>query len=419
MKKLKELLISLLILGVGAGGFVALKASRPRPTTVQVQERAWLVSVQTVHPRPVSPVLLLYGRVESPHLTTLRAALTADVLNVHVREGQWVSRGEILVELDQREAALGLAQREAELAELEAELENELRRYENDQRNLENERTLLELTRREVNRYRNLAARQLDTESRLETARLALEKQQMALAERELAIRSHDSRRGALQARLQRARALRDLAALDLDRTQVRAAFDGRIVDVQVSPGDRVRPGDALTSQFDASALEVRAQIPTRYLDQLRPPSGAGSNGAEYMRPLAATLHVRTRRIEATLQRLSAEVAPGRAGADAFFSLPPRSAQLLELGRTVELQLELPAVQDAVTLPSEALYGSDRIYRLIDDRLDAVTVQRLGEWRTPEGEPRLVVRSDRLASEDRVLITQLPSAVDGLKVRTP
>jgi HlyD family secretion protein len=76
----------------------------------------------------------------------------------------------------------------------------------------------------------------------------------------------------------------------------------------------------------------------------------------------------------------------------------------------------LPAVTDVVPIPSEALYGNDQVYLLQDSRMRAITVQRIGEHVAADGSRRLLVKNDRLDSDSQIIITQLPSAVDGHKV---
>ena len=89
----------------------------------------------------------------------------------------------------------------------------------------------------------------------------------------------------------------------------------------------------------------------------------------------------------------------------------------LALDQSVELALQLPALADSVALPYEALYGLDRIYLLENDRMHGVQVDRLGETRAGDGNRRVIVRSRELVPGARVIVTQLPNASDGLRVR--
>ena len=171
-----------------------------------------------------------------------------------------------------------------------------------------------------------------------------------------------------------------------------------------------MRIGDALIELFDPQAIELRAQVPSSYLAALRSGLNAGH-------PASATAMVDTASVQARLDRLSARIEPGRAGADALFSVDKSVANTLELGRTVQLAVSLPAVDDVVPVPAEALYGVDQIYLLDDSRMRAINVQRIGDFVDARGEHRLLVKSDQISVDAKIIVTQLPSAVDGLKVR--
>jgi hypothetical protein len=83
----------------------------------------------------------------------------------------------------------------------------------------------------------------------------------------------------------------------------------------------------------------------------------------------------------------------------------------------VELSVNLPVVHDSVALPYEAVYGTDRIYRLEGERMRTLQVERVGEQRSLDGSTRVLVRSPELQPGDKIVITQLPNAMDGLRVR--
>ena len=82
---------------------------------------------------------------------------------------------------------------------------------------------------------------------------------------------------------------------------------------------------------------------------------------------------------------------------------------MIHLARRIE-------VENVVELPYEALYGLDRVYRYQDGRMQPVTVERIGERRLEDGSVRLLVQSDDLRQGDKIVTTQLPNAVSGLRV---
>ncbi|MCY4284678.1 MAG: hypothetical protein OXC65_04960 [Thiotrichales bacterium] len=402
--------LPLLILVAGIGGMTALVKSKPEREALGVEERSWPVAAEAIEPGTVTPQLLLFALVDSPRVTHLSAAVTADVDAVDVLEGQRVGVDDRLLALDDREIRLIVAQRDAELAGFEADLEHETLRHRNNLVALKHEEELLALARREVARARDLADRNVGSQASLDQVRREEERQMLAVEQRRLAIREHDARRKQIEARLARAQAQRSQALLDLDRTRVHPPFFGRITEVFVSPGDRVRPGDRLVAMFDSGMLELRAQIPLRHLPVVR----AALEGGE---SLSARALVDGQEVRAELHRLTARVDRGSGGADGLFRVT-RGNAWLQLGRTVELVMDLPAIDNAVTAPREALYGTDRVFVLDGERMRSVEVERLGETRTAgRGDARLILRSPDLKPDGRLIVTHQPNAIDGLKVR--
>ena len=407
--RIVRIVLPVLILAAGIGGMTALVKSKPEREPLEAEERAWTVAAVPVEPGTVTPQLVLFARVDSPHIAQLSSAVTADVEAVDVLEGQRAGRNDRLLALDDREIRLVLAQRDAEMAEFEADLEHERLRHRNNLAALEHEKALLELARREVARARDLADRGVGSQASLDQVRRDEERQLLAVEQRRLAIREHESRRKQVEAKLARATAQQAQAMLDLERTRVYPPFEGRVTEVFVSPGDRVRPGDRLLAVYDTDTVELRAQIPIRRLPVVRAALDRGET-------LAARAVVDGREIRAVLHRLTAQVDPGSGGADGLFRVTEGNAWL-QIGRTVEIILDLPPIHDAVTIPREALYGTNRVFVLDGERMKSVEVERLGEIHAGEGDGRLILRSPHLKASDRMIVTHLPNAIDGLKVK--
>jgi multidrug efflux pump subunit AcrA (membrane-fusion protein) len=400
----------LLILGGGMAVAAAFVATRPKATPVTVSEKAWLVSATPASPGAFAPMVPLYGRVESLWSSALTAGIAADVVEVPVIEGDEVEEGDLLVRLDERDARLVLDQRAAELEEAEARIAAEQIAHQANTDALPRERMLLQLAEAELRRTQDLVRKKAGSQSTLDTARQAVERQAISLRAREQLVAGHAASLAELEARRARAEALRDQARLELARTRVTAPFPGRIARVLVSPGKRVRVGDAVIELYDTTALVVRALLPSRYLPEIRGAirSGETLRAAGRLEGLAVT---------AGLLRLAGAVAGGSGGLEGLFRIE-QGAEFLQEGRFVNLDLALPVQEGIVALPHEAIYGTDRIY-VVDgeSRLRAVRVSRVGETREGDAGSRVLVRSPDLQPGDLVMTTQLPNAIDGLLVR--
>ncbi len=399
-----------LILLLAGAAAAALIASKPKPKPVTVAERAWLVAAETVAARRYRPGVTLYGRIESLWSSQLTAGVAADVREVAVVEGDRVAKGQVLVRLDDRDARLQLLQREAELRQAEARIAAEQLRHEANLETLPRERQLLALTRGEVARLQDLVTKKVGAQSQLDTARQAAEKQAIALSARQQGVDEHPSRLAEVEGVRARAAALRDQAILEVERCEVRAPFNGRIVEVMVSPGRRTRVGDPLVDLFDTDALVLRAQLPARHLPVVRAARAAGE-------PLIVHGEIDGVSISGELRSLAGEATSGTGGVDGLFTVTTGADEVSQ-GRFVRLELALPETGGLVALPHEALYGTDRIYTIDEQsRMRPQRVERVGEWRDPDGDIRVLVRAVDLPDGARVVTTQLPAALDGLLVR--
>jgi multidrug efflux pump subunit AcrA (membrane-fusion protein) len=121
----KKVFLPVLLLAIGIGGFLALKATRSKPPTAPPKEPVWRVETVPVALQKASPILVLNGRVESPDQTRAAAPGVGRVLTVKVREGQRVAPGQVLLELDPRDFDPKVDQARGEALELDAAIKSE------------------------------------------------------------------------------------------------------------------------------------------------------------------------------------------------------------------------------------------------------------------------------------------------------
>ena len=399
-------LLPLLMIALGIAGFLLLKATRPEPAEVSATERSWLVQVQKVKPTRATPVLPLYGEVVAPDLQTITATLAGRIDRLPVREGQQVSEGDLLVALDSADIEPVLAQARAQVADLEAQVRSEQVRYRNDQQSLESEKAILDNARRQFERIQSLVERNLASRENLEAATDALARAELTVRTRERAIAEHPARLQSLEARLSQARASLSSAELDGERAVSTAPFDGMVTNLQVAAGDQVSRNQALLSIYPIQGLEVRARVPQMYLGELVDALAKGAT-------LTATTEDSGQRFE--LVRFAGLSDP--AGTEAVLELNGESGALRP-GALQPLLLQRPARDNLIAIPFSALYGADSVYIMTDDnRMQRVTVQRVGEALSENGERRLLIASEHLKPGMRLITTHLPNAITGLKVK--
>jgi len=412
--RIVKFLLPLLIVAAGVGMFSWLTVTAKPPEPLRPEVRAPAVSVRVAEKVTASPTLRIFGRVEAPTLSVLTAGVEADVLEVAVLEGDAVQRGQTLIVLDDVDAALELRQRRSELADIEAQLESDRIKLQSDRSALKTEESLLALQHKAVERAAQLARSKAGSEAALDRARQDEEGQRLAVIQRRQSIDDFPARRRQLQARRDRAEAALMRAERARGRTLVTAPFSGRITQVMVSEGERVNLGGQLLQLYDESRLELRAQVPSNDLPALQQALAAG-------RAVTAAVLDRDQfgrgqePIELVLHRLSAQVAAGRGGIDGFFRA--RRGRLPVPGGTLEINLQLPALDNVVLLSPDSLYGRERIYLVRDNVLQSSPVRRLGRLSDGRGEALLIVDGADFEEGDLILDSRLPQAINGLKVQ--
>lgn len=400
-------IITLMIIVAAILLFLLLIRSPSAVNDKRSQEKSWLVNAVTIKKGAYQPNLILYGVIESPQSTVIEASINADVLETPVLEGESVKKNDLLIRLDDRETKLLLQQRIAEENELTAQIAAEKNRHQRDLKAYEVEKNLFEINKRAVARQVKLAKQQYGSRSDIENAEKSLHQQELALANRELSINDHQNRIAQLQAKLLRAQALREQAELDLDRTTLESPFNGRVTKLFVSVGSRVQPGESLIRLFDIDEFEIRAQIPNSYVPVIR-------QSITKKQPLNGIAMIDNTKIPIELSRLAGEVTSSRGGVDAIFSFDTNDN--LALGRSTEIHLDLPVVDNAFLIPSTAMYGNQRLYIVNNDKMKSVKVTVHGVIHDFQGSENMIVRSEQLKEGDLIVATQLPNARDGLKI---
>ncbi len=390
---------------------IVFKQSAPKAPAI---ERVWPIEHQVVQLGSYQPELILYGRIESRQVASLKSAVTAYVADTPVLEGQSVKKGQLLVQLDPIDAQQLLAQAEAEVARIENELNVQKNRNIIDSSTIELEGELLKLLERSVEREQELTKRNLAARSTLEVAELASVRQEIQNKERVLALQNHEAIVKQLEANLASAVARKNLAALNVERTAIKAPFDGIIKQRMISQGDRVEPNTPLIEIYATSELELRAQASTSRLKEL-------SQAMDQGKVISAQLDG-YEAIKVQLDRLAGEIEAQEAGIDVIFAIH-ESNPVLKLGQALKVTVYLPEQTELLMLPRTALYESPEgayLYQVIEENdqevLQAIQAKVVGERFVDDR--GFVLLQANIKPNTKVLTTRLPYARNGLKVTT-
>ncbi len=402
-----KFILPILVLLIAAAIYFSLvngKTERDKPA---LTEKVWQIEVITAQQQELSPSITLYGRIESPEQLKAAAPGGGIVEKVFVRNGASVKQGQQLVTMDRRDFAASMLQAEADLRDIDNQIAELKIRYQSNLTSLSTERELLGLAEAEVQRLVKLKKQNLSADTQISSARSESGRQRLAVTSRQLDVDSYPAKLQILQARRDRTRAELDQARLAMTRSEVHAPFDAIISAVEVAAGDRVSLGQMLISMFPVNNLEIRAHLPINYIKSVQRAIADGQN-------LDASVPDREDLGRFPLLRLAGEAEA--TGIDVYFAIGSVPGQLRP-GELLPLSLKLPLESGIFAVPYQAIYGNSRLYRVDEDRLQAVDVRSIGQARTANGQILVLIRSDDIESGDLIAITHLPNAVSGLKVK--
>jgi len=224
-------------LGVIGAAVVALRLTvmRPRPVDVRVARVARGTVEETVSSTKA-------GSLRSRRSTDLSAEVAGSVAAIHAREGTRVRRDDVLVSLNCRDPKAAHEAARRELHVLESLLaETRARRDE---------------TRRERERLEGLRAAG-------SVSRIQIDQADTQVAALAASLEAAD-------ARVQAHRASMERAGIAVDKCEIRAPFDGVVVERYIEIGEWAVPGRVALRLLDPEHLYVRAELDEVDLAELR-----------------------------------------------------------------------------------------------------------------------------------------------------
>ncbi len=405
-----------------------IMATGPDGSASPQTEKAWPVTVMRAQPSELHPMFATYGRVEARTEAKLRTDIQAEVEQVFVQEGEWAEEGELLIQMRAEEIELRLREAKAEAEKEAATLRSTQVEYEMLQKTTGHFEAMYKISQQTLTRQRELAERRMIPQALLDTALQQASRDSIEYQNHKRALANFPSRLAQNEAALTMARTRAERAELDLRKTRLHAPFSGPVLEVAVGPGDRTNLSVVLLTMADASTFEVRASVPDQYADRVRTALASNQTITADITPEGIASGTTT---GATLRlsRIAHNVRPGQSGLDAWFSFS-ETASIADnqsipslgptlgptLGRVININAVLPSEPGLIALPGQAVHNNNRVYLVNNNRLQAATIQRIGEIRTANGDYQVLVRGDNLSQGADVMTTALPKAISGLLV---
>lgn len=221
--------------------------------------RALEVSTVQLQLQPLQQLVVASGQVRNQSLARIGAEITGIVAQRHVREGDQVQAGDLLISLRADELQAQYEQTQTALQQLHDQI------YPQARQSLEEVRLAWQQASREAQRRSELARQGLLSTEQAEQAHNLAQTKKTALTRAELAEQA--LRPGGVEEQLLQQRLRSALAALE--KTRISAPFDGRIQTRNVEPGDQVQPGMVLLEIAHSDGLEIVAAVDEKHIAPL------------------------------------------------------------------------------------------------------------------------------------------------------
>jgi RND family efflux transporter MFP subunit len=230
------LILSLLLLASLAGckeKHVPKEVERPEITGVKVE---------TVTPSPVDEYYEATGTVRANTVSVISSRLMGAVTSIEVKEGDRVKRGQLLLVLDDRDAAARAMAAEEGLTEAMSALEA-----------AEEQKELADIT---YERYKNLFEEKALTRQELDSMAAGQKVAQAGLRRAEAAV--------------ERARASLREAEVLLGFSRVTAPVGGIVTEKRIDQGSMAVPGAPLLTIEDDSAYRIEVYVDERHIGHMK-----------------------------------------------------------------------------------------------------------------------------------------------------
>lgn len=380
-RKIPKILLPILILIIGGGGAYLLFISREVVLTIPIEVPPPLVRVQTVYPTDLQLVVPAQGTVAPRTESTLVAQVAGQITRVSPAfvNGGFFEKGDVLLAIDPRDYEVAVAQARVQVAQAELRLARE-----------EEEGAI---ARDEWKRL-----------GQGEPTALVLREPQIAEARAILA-----AAEGALTR-----------AQLDLERTQIRAPYPGRVRAKSADVGQYVNPGAPVGRIYAVDYAEVRLPVPDDQLAYLNVPLSFRNRDDE-AGPEArfhATFAGREHTYMGRIVRVEGEIDPrsrmvtlvGRV--DNPYRQRDRARPPLAVGMFVTAEIMGYRAEGVAVIPRTALRGKDRVLVVIENRLYYRAIDIL------RADAETAVIKSGLNAGDQLCVSPLDAVVEGMTVRT-
>ena len=241
----KNVFIAIVVVLVGAGVVAA--------NLYYKKDKGLAVTTDVIKTRDLEAIVSASGKIQPKRLVNISAETSGRVVDLAVNEGDRISKGQFLLQIDPKSLRTRVEGNSASLQSAEASLE-QLRQ------SVETSRVQIEQAQQNLTRQRNLWAQQLTTREALDKAENDLKTTQSALSEREKTVNAQTSR-------ISQERSTLESARYDLTKVRMESPIDGIVTRRNIQQGETAvigtmnNAGTVLLQLADMSVIQAEVEV--------------------------------------------------------------------------------------------------------------------------------------------------------------
>jgi RND family efflux transporter MFP subunit len=380
-KRLLRILVAVVIVGAGIVGATYLQKSASRPQKRTPTKWVPVVETQPLQHSSHGVKVSAMGTVVPAQTVMLKSRVSGQVvaINPEFADGGFLKQGSVVVQLDDSDYKLALAQKKSELVNAQYALKLELGRQ-----------TVAQREWQLLNGNRGKEAVDSD---------LALRKPHLDKA----------------KADVDAAKAAVEKAALDLERTRIIAPFNAIVRSKSVDVGSQVSAGEPMAEMVGTDAFWIQASIPVDRLEWIRIPQQNKEPGSD-AKVYYAGGHTAKGKVNRLMGDLDSEGRMARILVEVKDPMQQkakeRTAPPLLIGEYVRVEVEGRQLDDVFVIPRAALRDGSTVWIMNDDM--TLSIRKVDPvWRS---DLDVVIQND-LQLGQRLIVSDLPAPVDGMAIR--